>query len=149
MPSAGVQRSIRRATIQPRIQYSSRRPSASPRLTARGSRLAARGIVWLLRFLCWAGCSSQVTRPVGGWRFAPACCAAQSVLGCGPCCSTALHRLAWAACRFVHRLCLLQQGPAHSPGQCVCTQVVGSAHFHQCGLTGRSTGPIAACRHLG
>ena len=35
--------------------------------------------------------------PVGCWRCAPACCAAQSVIRRGPCCSVPLHRLAWAA----------------------------------------------------
>ena len=34
---------------------------------------------------------------VGRWRSAPACCAAQSVIRRGPCCSVPLHRLAWAA----------------------------------------------------
>ena len=35
--------------------------------------------------------------PVRGWRFAPACCAAQSVIRRGPCCAMPLLRLAWAA----------------------------------------------------
>ena len=35
--------------------------------------------------------------PVGRWRSAPACCAAQSVMRRGPCYFVPLQRLAWAA----------------------------------------------------
>ena len=35
--------------------------------------------------------------PVRGWRFAPACCAAQSVIRRGPGCAMPSYRLAWAA----------------------------------------------------
>ena len=34
---------------------------------------------------------------VCGWRFAPACCSAQSVIRRGPGCAVPLHRLPWAA----------------------------------------------------
>ena len=38
--------------------------------------------------------------PVRGWRFAPACCAAQSVFRRGPCFALPHHRLAWAALKL-------------------------------------------------
>ena len=41
--------------------------------------------------------------PVRGWRFAPACCAAQPVLRRGPGCTMPLHRLAWAALNLQRR----------------------------------------------
>ena len=40
---------------------------------------------------------------VCGWRFAPACCAAQSVIRCGPGCAVPLHRLPWAAVNLHRR----------------------------------------------
>ena len=36
-------------------------------------------------------------KPACGWRFAPACCAAQSVIRRGPSCAMPSYRLAWAA----------------------------------------------------
>ena len=82
---------------------------------------------------------------VVGWRFAPACCAAQSVLRCGPCCTVALVRLAWATCRFVPVRGLRHQVLARSCCRRAWPSLSRSAAVHKCGLTGRSTGPIAAC----
>ena len=45
----------------------------------------------------------MVVIPVGGWRFAPACCAAQSVSRRGPGCAVPHHRLPWAALNSNHR----------------------------------------------
>ena len=94
-------------------------------------------------------CSTKVIQ-VRGWRFAPACCAAQSVFRRGPGCAIPLHRLAWAALNL-HRHSELCQ-PSASAGS--MKTVHASLSFSvrrskRCGLTHRSTGPIAACRHLG
>ena len=94
-------------------------------------------------------CPTKVI-PVRGWRFAPACCAAQLVLRRGPGCAVPLHRLAWAALNF-HRHCELHQ-PSASAGsmKTVCASLsFGVWRPKRCGLTIRSTGPIAAGRHLG
>ena len=58
-------------------------------------------------------CPTKVI-PVRGWRFAPACCAAQSVIRRGPGCTMPLHRLAWAALNL-HRHSELHQ-PSASAG---------------------------------
>ena len=98
---------------------------------------------------CFRCCPTKII-PVRGWRFAPACCAAQSVLRRGPGCAVPLHRLVWAALNL-HRHCELHQ-PSASAGlmKTVCASLsFGVRRPKQCGLTIRSTGPIAACRHLG
>ena len=53
----------------------------------------------------WFGCCGlrMEVIPVGGWRFAPACCAAQSVIRRGPGCAVPLHRLPWAAVNLHRR----------------------------------------------
>ena len=48
-------------------------------------------------------CRSQIDISVRGWRFAPACCAAQSVRQRGQHCTVTLHRLPWAAKHFCNR----------------------------------------------
>ena len=58
--------------------------------------------------LKFCSCPTKII-PVRGWRFAPACCAAQSVLRRGPSCAMPLHQLAWAALNF-HR-----HGELHQP----------------------------------
>ena len=59
------------------------------------------------------GCPTKVN-PVRGWRFAPACCAAQSVFRRGPGYALPLHRLACAALNLL-RLSELHQ-PSASAG---------------------------------
>ena len=87
--------------------------------------------------------------PVLGWRFAPACCAAQSVIRRGPCCSVPHHRLAQAA-QLKHRSGLQQlRAPAKKMKTSILLFSTGVKRIMWCGLTGRSTGPIAAGRHLG
>ena len=98
---------------------------------------------------CFRSCPTKVI-PVRDWRFAPACCAAQSVLRRGPSCAVPPHRLVWAALNL-HCHCELHQ-PSASVGlkKTVCASLsFGVRRPKQCGLTIRSTGPIAACRHLG
>ena len=99
--------------------------------------------------LSFRSCSSKVIQ-VRGWRFAPACCAAQSVFRRGPGCAIPLHRLTRAA------LSLHRHNEFHQPSASAGSMktVHASLSFSvrrskQCGLTHRSTGPIAACRHLG
>ena len=87
--------------------------------------------------------------PVRGWRFAPACCAAQSVIRRGPCCAVPRHRLARAA-QLKHRSGLQQlRAPAKKMKTSILLFSTGVKRIMWCGLTGRSTGPIAAGRHLG
>ena len=86
--------------------------------------------------------------PVRGWRLALACCAAQSAIGRGPCCAVQRHRLPWAA----------QLGPPQRIHQSsaqvgkmktfILPVSAGVKQTTPCGLTGRSTGPYTACRHL-
>ena len=94
-------------------------------------------------------CSTKVIL-VRGWRFAPACCAAQLVLRRGPGCVMPLYRLAWAALKL-HRHSELHQPSASAvPMKAVHASLsFGVRRSKWCGLTNRSTGPIAACRHLG
>ena len=95
---------------------------------------------------CFRSCPTKVI-PVRGWRFAPACCAAQSVLRRGPSCAVPLHRLVWAALNL-HCHCELHQ-PSASAGlmQTVCASLsFGVRRPKWCGLTGRSTGHFAAGR---
>ena len=94
-------------------------------------------------------CSTKVIE-VRGWRFAPACCAAQSVRRRGPGCATPLHRFEWAALGF-HRHNEFHQ-PSVSAGSMKTVHASLSSRVRRskwCGLTYRSTGPIAAGRHLG
>ena len=94
-------------------------------------------------------CSTKVIQ-VRGWRFAPACCAAQSVFRRGPGCAMPLHSFAWAALSL-HRHNELRQ-PSASAGSMKTVHAslsCGVRRSKRCGLTNRSTGPIAACRHLG
>ena len=87
--------------------------------------------------------------PVRGWRFMPACCAAQSVIRRGPCCAVPHHRLAWAA-QLKHRSGLHQfRALAKKMKTSILLFSTGVKQFMRCGLTIRSTGPIAAVRHLG
>ena len=87
--------------------------------------------------------------PVPGWRFAPACCAAQSVIRRGPCCAVPHHRLAWAA-QLKHRSGLHQlRVPVKKMKTFNLLFSTGVKQITRCGLTGRSTGPIAAGWHLG
>ena len=91
-------------------------------------------------------CPTKVI-PVRGWRFAPACCAAQSVLRRGPGCTMPLHRLAWAALNL-HRHNELHQ-PSASAGSMKTVHAslsFGVRRPKWCGLTGRSTGHFAAVR---
>ena len=91
-------------------------------------------------------CSTKVIQ-VRGWRFAPARCAAQSVLRPGPGCAMPLHRFAWAALNL-HRHNELHQ-PSASAGsmKTVPTSLsFGVRRPKWCGLTGRSTGHFAAVR---
>ena len=84
------------------------------------------------------------------WRYAPACCAAQSVHRRGPVCAMPFHRLARAALSL-HRHNEFHQSSA-SAGSMKTVHASLSFGVRQskwCGLTYRSTGPIAACRHLG
>ena len=83
--------------------------------------------------------------PVRGWRFAPACCGAQSVLRRGPGCAMPLHRLAWTALNL-HRHSELHQ-PSASAGSMKTVHAwlsFGVKRPKWCGLTGRSTGHFAA-----
>ena len=64
-------------------------------------------------WLSFRSCPTKVI-PVRGWRFAPACCAAQSALRRGPGCALPLHRLVWAALNL-HRYNELHQ-PSASAG---------------------------------
>ena len=50
----------------------------------------------------FCSCATEVI-PVSGGRFAPACCAAQSVIRRGPDCAVPLHRLPWAAVNLNRR----------------------------------------------
>ena len=84
-----------------------------------------------------------------GWRFAPACCAAQSVSRRGPCCT--VHSR--GHCRPL--IYALPLGKVSAHRQRHPASVRWSHNFTiplfalQCNLTIRSTGPIAAGRHLG
>ena len=80
-----------------------------------------------------------------GWRFAPACCAAQSVIWRGPGGAVPNHRLPWAALNLHRRRGLHQQNASASPMKAVHS--LSSSSFSRpngCGLTGRSTGHFAA-----
>ena len=59
--------------------------------------------------------SRLVSKPEGGWRFAPACCAAQSVSRRGPC-RTAQRPSPARAARGRHRPAPYCQHPPHLPG---------------------------------
>ena len=91
-------------------------------------------------------CPTKVI-PVRGWRFAPACCAAQSVFRRGPSCAKPLHRLAWAALNL-HRLSELHQPSASADSMKTvhASLSFGVRRPKWCGLTGRSTGHFAAGR---
>ena len=84
---------------------------------------------------------------VCGWRFAPACCAAQSVIRRGPGCAVPLHRLPWAAVNL-HRRNELHQSNASAKKMKTFIFLVstGVTRTKRRGLTGRSTGPFAAGR---
>ena len=85
--------------------------------------------------------------PVSGGRFAPACCAAQSVSRRGPGCAVPHHRLPWAALNFHHRSGLHQQRASAGPMNTVRSSSSSSlSRPNECGLTGRSTGHFAAGR---
>ena len=87
--------------------------------------------------------------PVRGRRFEPACCAAQSVIRRGPFCAVAHHRVAQAA-QLKDRSGLHQlRATAKKMKTSILLFTTGVKQIMQCGLTGRSTGPIAAGWHLG
>ena len=91
-------------------------------------------------------CSMKVIQ-ARGWRFAPACCAAQSVFRRGPGYALPLYRLAWAALNL-HLLSELHQ-PSASAGSMKTAHAslsFGVRRPKWCGLTGRSTGHFAAVR---
>ena len=79
------------------------------------------------------------------WRFAPACCAAQSVIRRGPGCAVPLHRLPWAAVNL-HRRNELHQSNASAREMKTFIFMVstGVRRTKRRGLTGRSTGHFAA-----
>ena len=81
------------------------------------------------------------------WRFAPACCAAQSVIRRGPGCAVRLHRLPWAAVNL-HRRNELHQSNASAREMKTFIFLVstGVTRIKRRGLTGRSTGHFAAGR---
>ena len=82
-----------------------------------------------------------------GWRFAPACCAAQSVIRRGPGCTVPHHRVPWAAQNLHRSSGLHQENASASPMNAVHNS--SSSSFSRpdgCGLTGRSTGHFAAGR---
>ena len=84
---------------------------------------------------------------VCGWRFAPACCAAQSVIRRGPGCAVPLHRLPWAAQNLHSSSGLHQQNASAAPINAVHNLSPPSfSRPDGCGLTGRSTGHFAAVR---
>ena len=94
-------------------------------------------------------CSTKVIE-VRGRRFALACCAAQSVRRRGPSCAMPLHRFEWAALSL-HRYNEFHQ-PSVWAGSMKRVHASLSSRVRRskwCGLTYRSTGPIAACWHLG
>ena len=91
-------------------------------------------------------CPTKVN-PVRGWRFAPACCDAQSVIWRGQGCVMPLYRLAWAALNL-HRHSELHQPSASAvPMKTVHASLsFGVRRSKWCGLTSRSTGHFAAGR---
>ena len=100
-------------------------------------------------WLSFRSCPTKVI-PSRGCRFAPACCAAQSVLRRGPGCAMPFHLLAWAALNLHRRSELHQTSASAGPMKAVhASFAFGFRWPKQCGLTIRSTGPIAAGRHLG
>ena len=82
---------------------------------------------------------------VCGWRFAPACCAAQSVIRRGPGCAVPLHRLPWAAVNLNRRNELHQSDASAREMKTFIFMVsTGVTRTKRRGLTGRSTGHFAA-----
>ena len=97
-------------------------------------------------WLSFRSCPTKVI-PVRGWRFAPACCAAQSVLRRGLGCVMPLYRLAWAALNLHRHNELHQPSASASPMKTVRASLsFGVRQPNWCGLTGRSTGHFAAVR---
>ena len=95
---------------------------------------------------CFCSVGTNVI-PVRRGRFAPACCAAQSVSRRGPGCAVPHHRLPWAALNFHHRSGLHQQRASAGPMNTVRSSSSSSlSRPNECGLTGRSTGHFAAGR---
>ena len=84
---------------------------------------------------------------VCGWRFAPACCAAQSVIRRGPGCAVPLHRLLWAALNLHLRNELYRSNAsARKMKTFIFLVSTGVTRTKRRGLTGRSTGHFAAVR---
>ena len=84
---------------------------------------------------------------VCGWRFAPACCSAQSVIRRGPGCAVPLHRLPWAALNLHLRNELHQSNAsAREMKTFIFLVSTGVRRTKRRGLTGRSTGHFAAVR---
>ena len=82
---------------------------------------------------------------VCGWRFAPACCVAQSVIRRGPGCAVPLHRLPWAAVNLNRRSELHQSDASAREMKTFIFMVsTGVTRTKRRGLTGRSTGHFAA-----
>ena len=94
----------------------------------------------------FCSCATEVI-PVSGGCFAPACCAAQSVIRRGSGCAVPLHRLPWAAQNLHSSSGLHQQNASAAPINAVHNSSPPNFSLPDgCGLTGRSTGHFAAVR---
>ena len=125
----------------------SSKASFAPEVLVGGEAFRRRRLA-LLSFMpnqvCFCSVGTNVI-PVRRGRFAPACCAAQSVSRRGPGCAVPHHRLPWSALNFHHRSGLHQQRASAGPMNTVRSSSSSSlSRPNECGLTGRSTGHFAA-----